>query len=64
MDTLSKFGKGVLFHQWVLEELRKEGVRVDDRIERHDFGKFGWIMDSEGNRIELREPADPPSSKE
>jgi predicted enzyme related to lactoylglutathione lyase len=40
----------------VLEQLRKEGVRVDDNIGEDDFGKFGWIMDSEGNRIELWEP--------
>jgi predicted enzyme related to lactoylglutathione lyase len=40
----------------VLEQLRKEGVRVDDNIGEYDFGKFGWIMDPEGNRIELWEP--------
>jgi lactoylglutathione lyase len=41
----------------VLDQLRKEGVRVDDRIEEYDYGKFGWIMDPEGNRVELWEPA-------
>jgi len=40
----------------VLDQLRKEGVRVDDKIEEYDYGKFGWIMDPEGNRIELWEP--------
>jgi predicted enzyme related to lactoylglutathione lyase len=40
----------------VLDQLRREGVRVDDRIEEYDYGKFGWIMDPEGNRIELWEP--------
>ena len=25
-------------------------------VEEHDFGRFGWAMDPEGNRIELWEP--------
>jgi len=39
-----------------LDQLRKEGVQVDDRIEEYDYGKFGWIIDPEGNRIEVWEP--------
>jgi predicted enzyme related to lactoylglutathione lyase len=46
----------------LLAALRAEGVQVDDKMETYDFGKFGWIMDPEGNRIELWEPAaDKPS---
>jgi catechol 2,3-dioxygenase-like lactoylglutathione lyase family enzyme len=41
----------------LLELLRSEGVTVDDRMDEHEYGKFGWIMDPEGNRIELWEPA-------
>lgn len=40
----------------MLALLRSEGVDVDPRIEESEFGKFGWIMDPEGNRIELWEP--------
>ena len=40
----------------VLAVLRKEGVEVDDKIEDYDFGRFAWIMDPEGNRVELWEP--------
>lgn len=40
----------------VLEQLRAEGVTVDEKTEESEFGKFGWIMDPEGNRIELWEP--------
>jgi catechol 2,3-dioxygenase-like lactoylglutathione lyase family enzyme len=40
----------------LLAALRAEGVQVDDKIESHEYGKFGWIMDPEGNRIELWEP--------
>ena len=40
----------------LLEQLRKEGVDVDDKVEEYEYGKFGWIMDPEGNRVELWEP--------
>jgi predicted enzyme related to lactoylglutathione lyase len=40
----------------LLDALTAEGVQVDPKREEHDYGKFGWIMDPEGNRIELWEP--------
>ena len=43
----------------LLKELRAEGVEVEEKTEEFDYGKFGWIMDPEGNRIELWEPAVP-----
>lgn len=42
-----------------LKALREEGVTVDERVEEYDYGKFGWIMDPDGNRIELWEPKSP-----
>ncbi len=42
----------------LLEELKKEGVTVIDKVEEYDYGKFGWILDPEGNKIELWEPVD------
>ena len=43
----------------LLTALREAGVWVADKVESYDFGRFGWIMDPEGNRIELWEPAEP-----
>ena len=40
----------------VLSALREEGVAVDDHLEESEFGRFGWVTDPEGNRIELWEP--------
>jgi catechol 2,3-dioxygenase-like lactoylglutathione lyase family enzyme len=40
----------------VLAALRSEGCEVDDRVETSEFGRFGWVMDPEGNRVELWEP--------
>lgn len=41
----------------LLTVLKQEGVEVDDHREDSEFGKFAWIMDPDGNRIELWEPA-------
>ena len=40
----------------VLAQLKREGVQVDPKVESYDYGMFGWVMDPEGNRIELWEP--------
>ena len=41
----------------LLAALKAEGVQVDEHIHEQEFGRFGWITDPEGNRIELWEPA-------
>ncbi len=41
----------------LVEELKKEGVTILDNIETYDYGKFIHIVDLEGNKIELWEPA-------
>ncbi|MFW9769490.1 MAG: VOC family protein [Candidatus Thorarchaeota archaeon] len=39
------------------EELKKKGIKVDERgIETTTEGKFAWIFDPEGNKVELWEP--------
>ena len=42
----------------LVEELKKEGVTIADKIETYDYGKFVHIIDIEGNKIELWEPND------
>ncbi len=42
----------------LLATLKEEGVTVLGEIEEYDYGKFGWILDPEGNKIELWEPVD------
>lgn len=36
--------------------LREEGCNVLGEIEESEFGLFGWVLDPEGNKIELWEP--------
>jgi predicted enzyme related to lactoylglutathione lyase len=40
----------------LLQALRDEGCDVLDKIDESDFGKFGWVVDPEGNKVELWEP--------
>ena len=40
----------------LITKLREEGCDVDEKVEDTEFGKFGWVMDPEGNRLELWEP--------
>jgi predicted enzyme related to lactoylglutathione lyase len=40
----------------LLAVLRDEGCAVDDKVEESEYGKFGWVTDPEGNRIELWQP--------
>jgi predicted enzyme related to lactoylglutathione lyase len=42
----------------LLETLKKEEVEIVGKISEEEYGKFGWIMDPEGNKIELWEPVD------
>lgn len=42
--------------QAVLAALRAEGVQVDANTQESEFGKFGWVVDPEGNKIELWQP--------
>jgi predicted enzyme related to lactoylglutathione lyase len=36
----------------MLEQPRKNGINVE-KVEEYAFGRFAWITDPEGNRIEL-----------
>ncbi len=40
----------------LLAQLREAGQPVDERVEESEFGKFGWVMDPEGTRVELWQP--------
>jgi predicted enzyme related to lactoylglutathione lyase len=40
----------------LLDRLIGEGVTVDPDRQSYDFGKFGWVTDPEGNRVELWQP--------
>jgi hypothetical protein len=43
----------------VLAALKREGVWVDPKTEASEYGKFGWIKDGDGHRVELWEPPAP-----
>ena len=41
----------------LLAKLAEAGVRIDPKREDYGYGRFAWIWDPEGNRVELWEPA-------
>ena len=40
----------------LLERLQKEGVKIDPKRQDEDYGRFAWIYDPDGNKIELWQP--------
>ena len=42
----------------LLQKLSDEGVTIVGDMQTYEYGKFGWILDIEGNKIELWEPID------
>jgi predicted enzyme related to lactoylglutathione lyase len=43
----------------LIKALREKGCNVLDKIDDSEYGKFGWVIDPEGNKVELWEPAAP-----
>ena len=33
----------------LLKSLREEGVTIIDKVKEFEYGKFGWILDNDGN---------------
>lgn len=43
----------------LLERLQKEGVKIDPKRQDADYGRFAWIYDPDGNKVELWQPLTP-----
>ena len=41
----------------LLEKLESEGIKQVGKMKEYDFGRFAWIVDPDGTKIELWEPA-------
>ena len=44
----------------LLKELEKSGVEMAGEMETYEYGKFAWILDDQGRKVELWEPIDEP----
>ena len=44
----------------LLDRLKQEGVKIDPKRMNESYGRFAWIYDSDGNKIELWEPVAKP----
>jgi catechol 2,3-dioxygenase-like lactoylglutathione lyase family enzyme len=43
----------------LLDRLKEEGVKIDPKRMNESYGRFAWIYDLDGNKIELWQPAKP-----
>ena len=39
-----------------LQALRSEGCNVLEKVDDSEYGKFGWVIDPDGNKVELWQP--------
>jgi catechol 2,3-dioxygenase-like lactoylglutathione lyase family enzyme len=44
----------------LLDRLKQEGVKIDAKRMNESFGRFAWIYDLDGNKIELWQPSAKP----
>src|SRR5436190_6069507 len=44
----------------LLDRLKHEGVKIDDKRMNESYGRFAWIYDLDGNKIELWQPSPKP----
>ena len=44
----------------LLDRLKQEGVKIDPKRMNESYGRFAWIYDSDGNKIELWQPSAKP----
>jgi len=57
--------KGFMFNLVVddldeaLRQVKEGGARIIGAVEEYDYGRFGWFMDPDGNKVELWEPRHP-----
>ena len=40
----------------LVQALKAEGCTVLDKIDESEYGKFAWVIDPDGNKVELWEP--------
>ncbi len=40
----------------LLDRLKQEGVKIDEKRMNESYGRFAWIYDQDGNKIELWQP--------
>jgi predicted enzyme related to lactoylglutathione lyase len=45
----------------MIADLQAAGAQVEDRPEESEYGRFAWVTDPEGNRVELWQPPSRPA---
>jgi predicted enzyme related to lactoylglutathione lyase len=45
----------------MLARLEEKGVPLTEPVQDHDYGRFAWVMDPNGVKVELWQPIEPPA---
>jgi len=40
----------------LVKALKAEGCTMLDKLDESEYGKFAWVIDPDGNKVELWEP--------
>lgn len=40
----------------LVDQLRAAGCQVDDKVDESEYGIFAWVVDPDGNKLELWQP--------
>lgn len=46
----------------MIEKITAEGEKLEGDVLNESYGRFAWIMDPDGRKVELWQPIEPPSS--
>jgi predicted enzyme related to lactoylglutathione lyase len=46
-----------------LGQVHLGGAQVVGEVEEHEYGRFGWFIDPDGNKVELWEPSSSPPDR-
>ncbi|MEO0983049.1 MAG: VOC family protein [Pseudomonadota bacterium] len=45
----------------MIERIKSENVALEGDIQEESYGRFAWVMDPDGRKVELWQPIEPPS---
>jgi predicted enzyme related to lactoylglutathione lyase len=46
-----------------LGQVHLGGAQVVGEVEEHEYGRFGWFIDPDGNKVELWQPSTPENER-
>ena len=48
----------------IIARIKSEGVALEGEMMEESYGRFAWVMDPDGRKVELWQPIEPPAEAE